>query len=970
MTVIHGFETLQEQSIRELQTSAILFRHQKTGAELLSLINDDENKVFGITFRTPPTDSTGVAHILEHSVLCGSRKFPVKEPFVELLKGSLKTFLNAMTYPDKTCYPVASQNVQDLYNLIDVYLDAVFYPRLTPFIFQQEGWHFELSKADDPLIYKGVVFNEMKGAYSSPDTLLAQYSQQSLFPDTTYGLESGGAPGEIPNLTFDQFMRFHEKYYHPSNARIFFYGNDDPERRLSFLNGYLNEFEPKEIDSAVPLQPRFDRPVQFKKSFASGSEEGLKGMLTMNWLLEETTQSDHYFAMHILEYLLLGMPGSPLRKALIDSNLGEDLAGGGLESELRQMYLSTGLKGIQIANAPRIEALILDTLGGLVKNGIDQPTIEAAMNRVEFRLRENNTGSFPRGLSLMLRSLTTWLYNGNPFAPIDSEAPLKAIKKRLASEKYFFEDLIDRFFLQNPHRSTLILEPDAALAARENTEEKDRLSKARAAMDPEELHGIIDSASQLKVLQETPDSPEALSTIPSLKLADLDRHNKLIPLVSTGHHGARILHHGIFTNGIAYLDIGFNLHSLPQSVLPYAGFFGRALLEMGTEAEDYVSLSQRISRKTGGLHPASLTSAIKGSGTGAAWLFLRGKSMMDQTDSLLDILRDVLLGVQLDNRDRFLQMVLESKARQEHRLVPNGHQMVNLRLRAHFHESAWAAEQINGVSYLFFLRKLAEKAEKNWPKVLADLQEIRRLLINRNAILANITMDEADWDRFQPNLHQFLDALPAAPFQPTEWHPGESPGDEGLVIPSQINYVGKGTDLYQSGYRFHGSAHVISRFLRNSWLWDRIRVQGGAYGAFCLFDRLSGILSFVSYRDPNLLKSLDVFDQASRFLRDIDLTEGELSKGIIGTIGEIDDHKLPDASGYTSMVRYITGETDEDRQQMRDEVLQTTAGDFRAFADMLEDFKRNGLVKVLGSEGAIQEANERRPGWLDVSRIL
>ena len=369
MTIIHGFEQIAAKNIPELQTKAELFRHLETGAQLLSSINSDENKVFGITFRTPPTDSTGVAHILEHSVLCGSRKYPIKEPFVELMKGSLQTFLNAFTYPDKTCYPVASQNLQDFYNLIDVYLDAVLYPRLTPFVLQQEGWHLELEDLDDPLLYKGVVFNEMKGAYSSPERVLGECSQQSLFPGHTYGLDSGGHPQDIPNLTFEQFSSFHRRYYHPSNARIFFHGDDDPEQRLRLINDYLKDFERQEIDSAIPLQPYFDRPRKVIHAFAAGGDPGddLRGMVTMNWLLTETADTKTNMALRVLNYILLGMPASPLRKALIDSGLGEDLAGVGLEDEVRQMYFSTGLKGIDLDNVERIEARVIETLTPLPK---------------------------------------------------------------------------------------------------------------------------------------------------------------------------------------------------------------------------------------------------------------------------------------------------------------------------------------------------------------------------------------------------------------------------------------------------------------------------------------------------------------------------------------------------------------------------------------------------------------------------
>jgi Zn-dependent M16 (insulinase) family peptidase len=972
MAMTHGFENVWVREVSELRTRAELFRHSKTGAEMLSLVNDDENKVFGITFRTPPSDSTGVAHILEHSVLCGSRKFPVKEPFVELLKSSLKTFLNAMTYPDKTCYPVASQNEKDLYNLVDVYLDAVLYPRLSPFVLQQEGWHFEVEEANGPLLYKGVVFSEMKGAYSSPENLLAELSRQSLFPDTPYGFDSGGNPDEIPRLTFDRFKAFHDTYYHPSNARIYFYGDDDPEERLRIVNEYLKDFKHKKIDSAIIRQRRLDQPRKMTRAFASGGngEHGGKGMLTLNWLLEETLGAELNLAFHMLEYILLGMPGSPLRKALIDSKLGEDLAGEGLGSDIREMYFSTGLKGMDPENADRVEALILDTLSSLVAKRIDPHTVEAAQNTLEFTLRENNTGSYPRGLALMLRSLTTWLYDGDPLALIAFESPLESLKKKISRNRNLFEEMIDRYFLKNPHRTRLLLRPDPGMAKKQEKAEKQRLADIRVSMSPSDFDQVLATAAKLKEIQTTPDSPEALATVPTMKLSDLSRFNKTLPLLPLKEKKAQILYHDLFTSGIAYLDLGFNLHALPQRTLPYLPLFGRALLEMGTETEDFVALGQRISRKTGGIRPTFLTSSVKGSEQATAWLYLRGKAMMRQTGDLLAILRDVLLTLRLDNRERFRQMVSEAKARLEQQLVPSGHQFVDLRLRARYSEADWVVEQLKGISQLFFIRSLSKSVEEDWPRVLAELEEMRQTLLNRNALLFNITLDEKGWSQFQPQVREFLEALPSSPMKAAKWKPGSMADSEAMIIPAQVNYVGKAASLYAAGYRFHGSCHVISRYLRNGWLWEKVRVQGGAYGAFALFDRISGVLTLVSYRDPNLLKTLEIFDGCPEFLRKFSLNEDELAKSIIGTIGDIDQYQLPDAKGYTSMVRYLKGETDADRQRMREEVLGTKASDFIAFGGVLEEALKKGLIKVLGSESSLMEVSASRPGWLEITKVL
>lgn len=968
MTELHGFDLIQEREIPELNSQARLFRHLKTGAELLSVENNDENKVFGVTFRTPPSDSTGLPHIMEHAVLCGSRKYPVKEPFVELLKGSLQTFVNAWTFSDKTCYPLASQNLRDFYNLIDIYLDAVFYPNITPQVLQQEGWHYELDNPSDPLAYKGVVFNEMKGAYSDPDNLIGRYIQQTLFPDTPYGVDSGGDPAAIPDLTYEQFKRFHDAYYHPSNALLWFYGDDDPGERLRFVNKILTDFDRLDAQPVVPLQPPFEAPQKFVYSYAAGEGEGNKGILTVNWVLAEVTDPEMSLAFAILNHILIDTPASPLRKALIDSGLGEDLAGIGLDADIRQMVFSTGLKGIAVENADAVERLIVDMLSALAEQGIEQDMIEAAVNTVEFSLRENNTGSFPRGLLLMVWALRTWLYGADPMTPLAFEAPLAVIKEHLAAGEPYFEQLIRRYLVENPHRTTILMKPDSDHQQRLDAAEKERLTQARAVMSDADVQKVIEDMQALKRRQETPDTPEALATIPSLALEDLDKKNKLIPLEVLEAHGCPILYHDLFTNGIVYLDLGFDLHALPGEYLPYIGLFGRVLLEMGTETEDFVKLSQRIGRKTGGIEPGSLVSMVRNTSRSTAWQFLRAKSTVAQADDMLAILRDVLLTAKLDNQERFRQLVLEEKAGQEADLIPRGHLVIRSRLLAHLNEADWASEQMGGVDYLFFLRQLAKDVDQDWPAVLEKLEAIRARLVNRRAMICNVTLDADNWAGFEPKLSGFLASLPAAEPAPLAWTPHHSRVNEGLAIPAQVNYVGKGASLYALGYQFHGSLFPVLNYLRTTWLWERVRVHGGAYGAFCTFDHRSGALSFLSYRDPNVKNTLDSYDESGRFLHDLNLSDDELLKSIIGAIGTLDAYQLPDAKGYTSMARYLVGDTDAMRQQMRDEVLSTTQADFKRFAEVLDGVKDNGVVVVLGSPEAIAGANN--DGWLQVTKVL
>lgn len=972
----HDFELVDERTISELNTRGYLYRH-RTGAEFLSMVNEDENKVFGITFRTPPSDSTGVAHILEHAVLCGSRKYPVKEPFVELMKGSLKTFLNAFTYPDRTCYPVASQNVQDFYNLVDVYLDAVFHPRLTPLVLKQEGWHYELENPQVPLVYKGVVFNEMKGANSSPDRVMAELVQQSLFPDNTYGVDSGGHPAAIPDLTYEQFESFHRKLYQPSNARIYFYGDDDPDRRLDLLEEYLAEFEPLVVDSSIGPQPRFAEPREFEETYAAGEEGEAenKNMVAVNWLLEDEIDVDTGLALQILDYILIGTTASPLRKALIDSGLGEDLTGSGMESELRQFFFSTGLKGVDAAKIDEVKRLVPDILERLASTGIDADTVEAAINTTEFRLRENNTGSYPRGLVLMLRALANWVYDRDPFESLAMAAPLSALKEKVAAGDGYFEGLIRLHLLENPHRTTLVLKPDTAQARREEQEEKERLERVRSAMSEADLERVAEETEELTRRQEEPDPPEALETLPRLQLSDLDREIRTIPLdivEAGGAAGCTVYYHDLFTNGIAYVDVSFDLRTVPQELLPYLPLFGRSLTDIGTEKDDFVTLAQRIGSQTGGLWVHSLVSSHRTESGTVARFFLKGKAMVDQVDDLLGIMGEVLLTVELDNQQRLLQMAREERSAEEAGMVSAGHGVVGLRLRAQFDQAAWVSEQMDGVTYLFFLRKLVEEIERDWPAVLARLERLRRYLVNRQTMLCNVTLAGADRPAFEPKLMALVSSLPQAPVEIQTWRSERGTDCEGLVVPAPVNFVGKGANLYQLGYELRGSVGVIVRFLRNTWLWDRVRVLGGAYGAFCSFDHFTGVMTFGSYRDPNLLGTIAAYDQSATYLRELDLSEGELTKAIIGAIGELDAYQLPDAKGYTSMIRQLTGVTDDFRQEMREAVLGTKVEDFRAFGEALGRVSEGReAVVVMGSREALEEANREKGGeWLELVPVL
>lgn len=970
MSYHEAFELVRDEQLPDINSQAQLFRHKKTGAEVLSLINDDENKVFGITFKTPPDDSTGVAHILEHSVLCGSRKYPVKKPFVELIKGSLNTFLNAMTFPDKTAYPVASLNLQDFYNLVDVYLDAVFFPLITEDTFRQEGWHYELDDQSAPLIYKGVVFNEMKGVFSSPDAVMRDIAQRSLYPDITYGKSSGGDPKAIPDLSYQQFKRFHEKFYHPSNARAFFSGDDDANKRLAILDEYFSQFDRAPVDAEVQLQPRFNAPRQLVATYAGTKSAGKArdGMVTVNWMIEPSEDRVQALSNGLLSYILAGNAAAPFRKALTDSGLGESLIGGGIGSGMRQPMATFGLKGIDPADAHRVESLILSTLADLARDGIDGQTIEAALNTFEFSLRENNTGSFPRGISMMFAALGTWLHGGDPLESLAFEDALTQIKAKVAQGGYF-EELIRDLFLDNPHRTTVTLSADESQGAREAAQEAAKLQQVREGLDAGAVESVIAGTAALRALQDATDDPADLAKIPTLTLADLPRDIRTIPIERSELAGTRLFYHDLPTLGIIYVDLGFDLHALDQDLLPYLPLFGRALLQTGTAKQDFVSLTQRIGRSTGGVGQHRGLSARQDGGESAAWFFLSGKAVPDKHAELLDIFHDVLLTARLDNRERFKQLALEEKAGFEARLVPAGNSIVDTRLRASLGEASFIAEHSGGISYFNFIRELVERIDSDWAGVQAALERIRTVLFKRSQMVANVTTDGALWGQASQELEAFLERLPDGPTMRRVWTNMFHKRSEGLIIPAQVNYVGKGANLKALGFELTAASSVALKFLNTTWLWDKVRVQGGAYGGSSRFDLTSGNFSFLSYRDPNLIKTLEAYDGSAKALR-TPLSTADLTRSVIGVIGDMDGYEFPDAKGYSSMWRELTGTTDAIRQQRRDEVLSASPADFLALADALDAVAERGHVVVLGGEAAITAANGAKPGLLEVSKVL
>ncbi|KAF5843319.1 Metalloenzyme, LuxS/M16 peptidase-like protein [Dunaliella salina] len=856
----YGFELQRQQWIKEYDSHMLIYKHKKTGAEVISVVNDDENKTFGVVFRTP-------------------------EPFVELMKGSLNTFLNAFTYPDRTCYPVASTNKQDFYNLVDVYLDAVFHPRCIndPKVFEQEGWHYELDSPQDELSFKGVVFNEMKGVYSSPDSVFYRAVQQALFPHNTYGHDSGGDPTQIPSLTFNHFQR-------------------------------------KEVSSAVATQPLLPEPRRVTEYYAAGEEAaesgaGEKGQayVAVNWVMEDKEiDVETELALGFLDYLMLGTNASPLRKALNDSGLGSALLGGGMDDELKQPIFSLGLKGMDAANTEKLENLILSKLEELEKSGFSSSAVEAAINTIEFSLRENNTGSFPRGLSLMLRAMNAWIYDRDPLVPLQWEDALASFKARLASGEDVFGPLIRKYLLDNKHRVTVVLLPDPTLGAKVEGEEKAKLEAKMKSMQPQDVEEVVANTHELKRRQETPDAPEALSCVPALKLSDIPKTVTKVP----------------------------------------------------TEKESFVELVETIGRKTGGFSVFPFTSPIRNKpDEPLAKIMVRGKAMADKSGDLVGLVRDVLLSARLDDQARFKQMVEETKASLETMVIAGGHSFAMKRLNAQMGMAGWMSEQMGGLSYLEFMRNLSKRVDSEWDSVKADLHTIRAALLSRTGTLVNLTGDAGSLEKVSPAVDDFLSSLPEKPVAGAPWGASASgllfpKKNEALTVPTQVNYVGKVANLYQDGgYSLSGSSYVV-------------RVVGGAYGGFCSFDPHSGNFAYLSYRDPNLLETLEAYDGSPNYLKTLELTQEELTKAIIGTIGDVDAYQLPDAKGYSAMGRYLLGISDEERQERRDQILSTSPKDFKEFGEVLECVNRAGRVAAVTSAEKAKAVNEQIPSFWELKKVL
>ncbi len=954
--ILHGFRLLKQQAVPEIDAKAYEFVHEKSGARLFFLENDDDNKVFSITFRTPPADDTGVAHIVEHSVLCGSRKYPLKEPFVELVKGSLNTFLNAMTFPDKTMYPVASRNDKDFQNLMDVYLDAVFYPamRETPEIFQQEGWHYEIESPEKPLVYSGVVYNEMKGALSAPDDVLENKIMAALYPDTTYGFESGGNPEAIPTLTQEDFVAFHSRYYHPSNSYIYLYGAMDLAEKLAYLDAeYLSAFERIEPNSAIERQNPLAGMAKIEEAYSIGAGESAeeKTLLALSWLMGEAVAAEELLALSVLQHALLQTEAAPLKKALMDAKIGKDV-GASFEDAVLQPYMSIVVNGSEPERAETLLAVTEDTLRRLVEEGIDKTLLEASINLIEFKMREADFGTYPKGLVYNIKIMNSWLYDEDPALYLYYENLFKKMREGLESR--YFEETLEKRLLDNTHRALVILKPSKTLAGERDKALAEELAAKKERLSPEEIERIIALNKRLKERQESPETPEALAKIPLLSLSDIRTEAERIPLEERSLAGCKVLFSDIFTNKIAYLNLYFDTQCVSQEKIPQLFLLSELIGAMDTKSHTYAEIANRMNLHTGGISYEAFAAARKGEPDSSMPLFrIRARAFQRNLPELFSLLGEILTETRFDDKKRLEELCGQCRAVMEMRVMSASQQAMAVRLASYLSPAGAYNEQA-GLSFHRFIVDITDHFEERFASLSATLAELLPLVFRKDGLTFGLTLHAKDYALFEGEAEAFCRRLPQESAVPRTYHWKVEAKNEGLLSSSRVQYVGKAANFLRLGFSYTGSLSVLETILRYDYFWTKIRVQGGAYGAFTQFSRI-GFMLFGSYRDPNLVETLDVFDHTADYLRDFAVSDREMVKFIIGTISSLDTPRTPQLKGLGAQDNFLRGITHEDRQRTRDEILATRQQGIRDLAPMIEACMKQNILCVFGNEDKLKE---------------
>lgn len=953
------YEILDEHRVEDVQSDGFILRHKKSGARIAILSNNDDNKVFYIGFRTPPEDETGVPHIIEHTTLCGSKKFPVKDPFIELAKGSLNTFLNAMTYPDKTVYPVASCNDQDFKNLMDVYLDAVFNPNITKYeeIFKQEGWHYELTGKDDELKINGVVYNEMKGAYSSPDEVLSSQIYRSLFPDNTYSKDSGGNPEYIPKLTYEAYLDFYHKYYHPSNSYIYLYGDMDVVERLEWLDKeYLSLYDYKKVNSEINKQPAFDeiKNVEAQYSITMDDSQENKTYLSYNRVVGDSLDEMLYQAFDVLDYALVSSPGAPVKQALIDAGIGDDVYGS-YDAGILQPVFSFVAKNANASQADEFESIIENTLKEVVKTGINKEALLAGINSSEFKFREADFGQFPKGLLFGLNCLDSWLFDDmKPFIHLECLGTFAKLRKAVDTD--YFEKLIQEYLLDNTHGSSVTVKPKRGLGNEREEALAKELSNYKASLSDEEIKKLIEDTEHLKKYQEEPSSDEDLRKLPMLTRADMKKNAMAFSNIEDELLDVKVVRHDIESNGIDYISFLFDAGDFAQSELGYLGFFTNALGLVSTEKYSYTDLANATNIYTGGISTGTASHPdIKDRNNFVFKFEVKLKVLEKNLDKALELMEQMLLSSDFTDTKRLGELVAQIKARLQANLSSSGHLVAAMRSMSSFSRYALYQDELKGIAFYRSICHI-EKELSESPKSVSDkLAAIARKLFARNRMLISFTGNNEAYGNAKPSLEKVIAGFNKMSAIGNQAEVHFNTAKEAFIDASQIQYVSKTGDFICEGYEYTGALRLLRIILSYDYLWINVRVKGGAYGCMNTFLR-SGESYFVSYRDPNLSDTLDVYDRIPEYIKSFSPDERDMTKYIIGTFSALDTPMNPEAKGSRSLSAYLEGITYEQIQKERNEILNAQPEDIRRLADLVEAVLKKDSICVIGNENMIKES--------------
>ncbi len=956
---LQAYEVISHRRIEDLNSESYILRHRKTGARVALLSNDDENKVFYIGFRTPPKDSTGVPHIIEHSVLCGSREFPVKDPFVELVKGSLNTFLNAMTYPDKTVYPVASCNDKDFQNLMHVYLDAVFYPNIydKEQIFMQEGWHYEMENPEDELNVNGVVYNEMKGAFSAPDDVFERELTCSLYPDTAYGVESGGDPDVIPQLTYEEFLDFHRTYYHPSNSYIYLYGNMDMAENLTFIDEhYLSSFEEAVVDSKISVQPAFDSMRRVVKEYPVGEdeEESAGTYLSYNVSVGNSLDRDIYVAFQILDYALCSAPGAPLKQALIDRGIGKDVYSI-YENGILQPYFSIVAKNAEFSQEEEFLQTVRGLLGELADKGLDRKALLAGINYYEFKYREADFGSYPKGLMYGLQILDSWLYDDNkPFIHVEANETFGRMRRKV--EEGYFEKLICEYLLENNHSSVVVLVPKKGLAEQREKEFRQKMAGLKAAMDEKEISRIIEKAQELTAYQEAEDSTEDLNKIPLLTREDMKKEAADFVNEETWIGDTKTLYHDLFTNGIGYLRLIFDLDKIPESHFPYVGLLKGCLGLLNTEHYSYSDLFHEINIVTGGMACVNnVYSRIDDPDRYKVTLEIKTKVLYKNLEQAVGLMEEILLTSDYEDCKRIKEIIAEGQSRMQSQMMHSGHSVAAGRALSYISASGTVSEILSGVPFYRLISELEGHFEEKREELVRKLKELSHMIFRPENLTVDFVGSRDGLSLLELPVKELKSKLCTDPVIKEHFVPVAVKKNEGFKTSGQVQYVCRAGNFRRKGLPYHGALKALKVMMGYGYLWESVRVKGGAYGCMCTFGK-SGDCYFVSYRDPNLKKTIEVFEHAAEVIEQFAADERTMTQYIIGALSEMDMPMNPAARGLVSMSAYMVGLTKEIMQKERDELLAAQPEDIRALAAYIRAFMDDELLCVVGSAEKIKDA--------------